>query len=326
MPISIRMKSLSVFKKKIIFNTLGFISVVALVSFFQNCGNVNLNGVEVQNSTALTCPEFSNSKPENIYEDASLDSLKVIFKVNELNTEKNLFSSQRVFDWYVGGALVYSGNSLERKLDDFQFCKSQEIEAKLTACGEVLTWKKSYMKAYSTCLPTPNPVPTPIAPKCASVGTVNKEFNAFDYVPFSTGDAPTGAVGHGYYNLLFPEYGNNDVLIFKMIVNSNFSTMGKTFLPGFIGAGSPVSQISQRDVTLSECPGDFSSSAQMLVHNNADFAFQFTTEPNRVNVGIGLISANKVYYINIKNTSCFNPATGISRTCHLDGQYRNWNQ
>ncbi len=329
---------------------IGF-GLFAVALLWQNCGDINLSKGNVDASASLVCPDFANSKPENIYEDASLDPLKVLFKVNELDLSNQLISSQRTFQWYINDSLISSGPSLEKNLSDFSFCQSQNIQAKLVACGNTYVWKKSYLKSNSTCMPTPTPTPTPsptptptpppgATVSCPASASPNIIFNTgtTNYFAFSTGISSTRSItgddpvivspDSGYKNRIYDDYGRGNVVIFKIIVDSNFSTVGKVYLPGIVGANSPVSQISVRAITISECPNDFSSRAVLISDSSSDFVISFTTESSRAGIGKVLVQPNKVYYLNIKNVTCplANPQNPYSGICDLDGQYRNWNQ
>ncbi len=175
-----------------------------------------------------------------------------------------------------------------------------------------------------------DPPAAPIDQATCAIGAAPEvEFNLTDgYLAFSTGSASTSAINNGYRNEIYPDFGNNNVLVFKMNVPSLFSTVGKNYLPGLVASNSPVTQISTRTVSVSECPNDFSSSSVLVSQGNSDFVVSFTTEINRAGNGVALVKPNKVYFLNIKNTNCpvLNPRNPNAGICHLDGQYRNWNQ
>ena len=134
-------------------------------------------------------------------------------------------------------------------------------------------------------------------------------------------------------------FGQNDVLIFQMDIDADFTTVGRPTLPNMGATNSPISRYSSRIATLSECPGDFSQTAQWLVKPGGSFGFNvgFTTERARAfdssgqQTDVGLInSAKKTYYLNIKNT-CFldnlsrdRPPNGDRYDCILDGQFKDW--
>lgn len=112
------------------------------------------------------------------------------------------------------------------------------------------------------------------------------------------------------------------VYILGLRVAPNDSSAGKTTLPVYVGANSPVTGISQRTVSVSLTPGDFTSAtAQIVASGNPDFSVSFTTEPARVRQGVALVEPGRTYYVNVRNDTA---RAGVVYV--LDGQYRNWNQ
>ncbi len=121
--------------------------------------------------------------------------------------------------------------------------------------------------------------------------------------------------------------GRGATYILALNVGANDSSVGKSYLPVWVGTNSPVSQNGQRTVAVSLCPNDFGGSngtstpAQILASGAIDFAVNFTTEARRAGTGTALVQPGRTYYVNVRNDTC--PTGG---TCSLDGQYRNWNQ
>lgn len=116
--------------------------------------------------------------------------------------------------------------------------------------------------------------------------------------------------------------GRGAVYTLGINVGAGDSSVGKSYLPVWVGTNSPISQNGQRTVSVSLCPNDFDpSSAQIVATGSIDFAVNLTTEKRRVGAGTALVEPGRTYYINVRNDTC--PKNG---TCSLDGQYRNWNQ
>ena len=197
------------------------------------------------------------------------------------------------------------------------------------------TCATGYINVSGVCMIAPPP--PPVAAACP---TAEKPHYTLNMINSNSGDHfHTGMTSNGRtegtiydYENIFSRiegrsYGDQDVLIIKLVVSSDFSTTGKQYLPSLAAANSPVTAISQRDVSISLCPNDFSSSAKLLVSSTADFAIQFTTEISRSGVGIGLIKPSSIYYLNIKNLHCPAARPGEDRSaCDVDGLYKNWNQ
>lgn len=163
--------------------------------------------------------------------------------------------------------------------------------------------------------PTP-PAPTPPAPTPAAP-------------PPPLPDPTWGKVGtvvnygDGYVALNGIEMeGKNAVYTLGIKVAPNDSSVGKTTLPVWVGTNSPVSQISQRTVSVSLTPGDFDpATAQIVASGNPDFAVSFTTEPARLGQGVALLQPGRTHYVNVRNDSARAGAVIV-----LDGQYKNWNR
>lgn len=150
-------------------------------------------------------------------------------------------------------------------------------------------------------------VAAPAAGACTTSGDVARTINYSDnYIALN--DITMGGVGAVY------TLGVN--------VRIGDSSVGKSYLPVWVGTNSPISQNGQRTVSVSLCPNDFNpTSAQIVASGSIDFAVNLTTEKRRVGSGTALVEPGRTYYINVRNETC--PKNG---TCSLDGQYRNWNQ
>lgn len=121
---------------------------------FQNCGVVTLSRPDAVQVDNKACNEFLDSRPEAIYEDASLNSDEAVFKMNEVNSSGQLVSSQRLFDWAIDGDFQQRARDLKVVLDSLEECRSYEITASLNSCDKTYVWKKSYLKAGATCQTT----------------------------------------------------------------------------------------------------------------------------------------------------------------------------
>ena len=150
-------------------------------------------------------------------------------------------------------------------------------------------------------------VAAPIVGACTTSGDVARTINYSDnYIALN--DITMGGRGAVY------SLGVN--------VGAGDSSIGKSYLPVWVGTNSPISQNGQRTVSVSLCPNDFDPvSAQIVATGSIDFAVNLTTEKRRIGSGTALVEPGRTYYINVRNDTC--PKNG---TCSLDGQYRNWNQ
>lgn len=140
-------------KKQWVFSSLALAFGILILLSYQNCGNVSLVKSSLS-SASSTCSDFADSKPESIYEDASLDPHQALFKVNELTALGQLVTSQRIYDWSLDGQPQGSSRDFSLSLNSLTDCQVYEITASLKSCGEQLTWKKSYMKAGAHCSTT----------------------------------------------------------------------------------------------------------------------------------------------------------------------------
>lgn len=139
------------------------LAVIFAVVAFQNCGVVSISKMSPAEVSSKACDDFAASKPEHIYEDASNQANLALFKMNELTSNGSLITSQRIFDWAVDGNPRGSSRDLTLNLDSLNDCQVYEVTATIQACNELLTWKKSYMKAGASC-PTTTTVTTTTVP------------------------------------------------------------------------------------------------------------------------------------------------------------------
>lgn len=127
------------------------IMAIGLISaFYQNCGSVKLGAPSTSEEKILECSDFSASRPENIYSDASTNSENVIFRMNERDNQNFLSTSNRVYLWsLVQDSEVIElghGPQLEISLAEFESCTPTEIRSQLAACGESFQWKTFFTK------------------------------------------------------------------------------------------------------------------------------------------------------------------------------------
>lgn len=141
-------------------NIVALFSLAVLGISYQNCGDVSVNPIENKPLSSV-CSDFSASRPESIYADASLNPDTVIFRMHERDNNNFLMTSARSFRWSMknGGSVVSVGNGseIEILLDGISACAVVEIGASLSACGKEYNWKLNYTRQNpsGTCQPTP---------------------------------------------------------------------------------------------------------------------------------------------------------------------------
>lgn len=345
------------FRRMTLVLTMAF-SMLGLLLAFQNCGNINLQKGE----TALaskTCADLSSSRPENIYDDTSTDPSKVTFHVMEVDTNQNLFRSSRTFDWYLDGVFRASANNLTEDLSSWNICQGKLIEAKLNACGETITWKKTYVRSGSGCVsttttttvsttstvtsttvPLAEPAWNPRLPadnlvlgrNCTGdvcVGVKMADFHATD-IPW------TNDFKKSFFVDFDPQLGN-EVYTMQIKIRADQSTSGIQFvdaLPRFEWVEIGGLMVTFKHITISKTPRDFSSSAQTLqgydasnpARNSWTGAMKFAVNDSRPSVAgkpfVRLTTGT--WYINLKNEEAYTKVDHLRSPENPEGYLCGW--
>ena len=301
-------------KKRAIVIFFGFL---LLVLYFQNCGNIHLTGNTSNSSSTAECSDLAASRPENIYEDTSNDPSTVTFQMNERDNSQALYRSQRIFDWYIDGILQSSGSSLSAPLTNFKFCESKLIESKLTVCGNLMAWKKSYIKADSTCVqpvptptPTPAPAPAPTPTPISGTACTPDILKMYDYInsisdsfariimPNRTlSAAEVGLYIKSFRNMRMPIGHSNYKLVIEVLPGETTSVT--SIKPNILFGPEDISTgLINFSVSLSKNCADFSSSSQILTASASNAQFK-TVDDATVLPRSLVFTEPGIWYLNI---------------------------
>lgn len=143
---------------------LVFMTVLGLF-FFQNCGNVGLNGSS-QIVESSSCTDETVSRPKSIVE-ASVTNVQYNAYVLETRiADEQVLSSERQFKWYFDTTLKSEGSNFSLDSSTLVPCSQHVVTATYRdLCGQEKSLTKNYIHPGNNCQEVIDPPPPPPPPE-----------------------------------------------------------------------------------------------------------------------------------------------------------------